>query len=577
MKALLRRVGGLIASPVRDLNAVERAVLLVVAVIHVTGIGWGLPASDGWDVDGIAPRDFLPGVIKTFTPGDHFTYPPFHLALLTLLTLPVTLVELVRAPSLDPSDVVPLFLAVPVMTTFAYVARVVSFLMSLGVVLMIGRMASTIFAARWARAWAMAASGVEVAGTYYAHTTNLDMPALFWSALALLVLVRAIDGDDPRKLRRVAVFAAFALATKDQAYAVFAITMPVALASWVWLRPPGGRAEVVRESALCLAIVVGLVLVIDGALFNPSGFAARVRFLTGSASQDFAQHSRDLAGRLSALEDALFFFPRHYPAPLAAFVLAGLVVAIRGAQSGRSRLAALVPLLAIVSFTLAFNCVARRVEERFMMVQMQLCAVYAGGVAALVERWASRRALALGVWLGAAACVLLGLRMSGAVVVTMLNDARYDAERFLREHVRPGEVIEVYGANVYLPRLPAHATVERVDPAPVEGRNPMPGITERRDRVGAVDERRPRWIVVGMGHAWRYLQEPVDGGGGRILPPVQRAGLADDDTREHIRALFAERAGYRITRIFHDEGTWLFPPRPLHASLATDVFVFERM
>ena len=44
-------------------------IVLAVGVLHVVGIGWGLPASDGWDNDGVAPRDFLPGLAATFTPG----------------------------------------------------------------------------------------------------------------------------------------------------------------------------------------------------------------------------------------------------------------------------------------------------------------------------------------------------------------------------------------------------------------------------------------------------------------------------------------------------------------------------
>ncbi|MBX3262721.1 MAG: glycosyltransferase family 39 protein [Labilithrix sp.] len=575
---MLRRWLALALRPVRELGTAERLVLFGAALLHTFGIGWGLPSTDGWDVDGIAPRDFLPGLVETFTPGRYFTYPPLHLALLALLTLPVTVVQLLRAPSLAPDDLVATFLSVPVMTTFALVARVVSLLMSLGVVLIVGRIARSIFpGVRSARAWAMAICGVEVAGTYYAHTTNLDLPALFWASAALLVLVLALERDEPRRLRRVAVFAAFAIATKDQAYAVFALSMPAVLVAWTLARPRSGRAEIAREALHCAAIAVGLVLVLDAAPFNPTGFAARVRFLTGPASQDFAQHSRDWAGRLSALEDAVRFFPNHYPVALAPILAAGAFVAVTS-NEGRGRVAAVVPLLAAASFTLAFNCVARRVEERFMMPQMQLIAVYGGGVGVVVERSlaARRRALAAFVAVTAGVGVVLGLRLSASMLLTMTGDARYAAERWIHEHVKPGELVEVYGGNVYLPRLSPALTVERVDPRPTKSRNPMPGVVEKQDRLGNVDARRPRWIVVGMGHAWRYLQEERAPRDGRVLPRIQREGLADADTRDFFRALFAERAGYRRARVFHYEGSALFPPRPLHASLATDVFVFER-
>src|SRR5262245_2910521 len=110
-----------------------KIVLALAALLHGVGLFWGLPASDGWDNDGIAPRDILPGLASTFTPGDFYTYPPVHLALLAVLTLPVTVVAIVRAPGpLSVASVVKEILAPGYMTAFAATARVVSLVMSLG-------------------------------------------------------------------------------------------------------------------------------------------------------------------------------------------------------------------------------------------------------------------------------------------------------------------------------------------------------------------------------------------------------------------------------------------------------------
>lgn len=572
---MLRRVLLFALAPVKDLGAIERLVLLGVVVLHVVGIGWGLPASDGWDVDGIAPRDFLPGVIQTFTPGAYFTYPPLHLTLLSVLTLPVTLAALAKAPSLAQADVIATFLSVPVMTVFAFTARIVNALMSVGIALTMGKTAAAIFGPR-ARVWAMAIAGVEIAGTYYGHTSNLDVPALFWASLSLYTLVLALQDDEPRRLRRVAVLAACAIASKDQAYAIFALSLPAACAGWAWVRAREGKAgEVIRESIIAAVLGVGLVLLIDGALLNPSGFAARVRFLTGPASQDYAVYPRDWGGRLQALKDAVGFLPHHYPLAFAPIFVLGMVVA--GAhRRGRERVAALVPLLAMASFTLAFNCVARRVEERFMMPQMQLAAVYGGGAIAVVLERTSARAVAWMIRLGAAACVASGLRLSMSLVGTMLGDSRYDAETFLAANLTPGDVVEVYGNNVYLPRFPATAKVVRVGPTAPGARNPMPGVLEVEARMGAIEERKPRWVVVSTCFAWRFLQHEGDVVQGHVLPEAQRTLLADDDATTHIRSLWAERAGYRIARLSHYAGTPFFPSWPIHASLSCDVYTFER-
>src|SRR5262245_1470001 len=107
-------------------------VLFFVLVVHTIGIGWGLPASDGWANDGVAPRDFLAGLVETFTPGKYYTDPPVHLLVLGVLTSPITGVALAKAPSLAPADVIGEILKLPYMTAVAYVARAVSVLMSVG-------------------------------------------------------------------------------------------------------------------------------------------------------------------------------------------------------------------------------------------------------------------------------------------------------------------------------------------------------------------------------------------------------------------------------------------------------------
>jgi hypothetical protein len=426
----------------------------------------------------------------------------------------------------------------------------------------------------------MAIAGVEAAGTYYAHTTNLDVPALFWATHALLALVLAVKTDEPRKLRRVGVLAACAIATKDQAYAVFLFSLPVVLVMWAEQRRRAGTVrELLRETGWLVVIGVAGVLILDGAVFNPTGFAARVRFLTGPASQDFAQYSKDWPGRLAAFHDAVTFLPKHYPVALAPVFALGAGLAVARTR-GRERIAALVPLLAILSFTLAFNCVARRVEERFMLPQMQLVAIYGGGaVAVLLELApvARQRALAWMIRIGAVACLLSGLHMSAIVLATMMGDARYDAEAFMRAHVHAGDVIEVYGSNVYLPRFPEGARVERIGSGPTTSRNPLPDVIEKQDQLGAVAARSPKWIVVSSGYAWRFLRETPRGEAlGHMLPESQRASLADEDATHHMRALFAGTAGYGVAHISHYDGHPLLPPRPLHASLACDVWIFER-
>lgn len=566
-----------------DRSPLERGLLATVLFVHGLGLWWGLPGSEGWDVDAIAPRDFLPGVVLTFTPGKYFTYPPTHLLLLTLLTLPVTLVELLRAPSLAPHDLVTAFIDVRVMTAFAVVARLVNLVMSVGIVAIMGRLSALLFGPR-ARAWVLAIAGFEAACTYYGHTSNLDVPALFWASSALLVLAEALVADDEKRLRKVGLLAALAISTKDQAYAVFAVSMPVLLGAWL-----GARLRR-RERPLDLAkrivelgvLTPALTLLLDGALFNPTGFLARVHFLTGHASQDFAQYANDRAGRISAFLDAVGFVPFHYPWIVGPLFVGGLVVAaFRGARAPEPNrlVVAVLPALGMLSFTLTFNCVARRVEERFMLPQMQLLSVYAGGLlavacAALEDRFG--RWAAWPVRLGGLLVVALGLRFALTIDMNILRDPRYDAEAWMRAHTQPGDLIETYGNNVYLPRFPAGTVVQRIGPTPPASRNPMPDIVEKQEPYGDLLRRDPKLVVLSQCFVWRYVQQPRGEVQGRIMPKAQQVELEDQDATRYFHGLFQGATPYRqVHHSMYPEDA-LFPMHPMHASLGCEIHVFSK-
>jgi len=557
-------------------------ILAAQVVLHVVGIGWGLPASDGWDNDGVAPRDFLAGLAETFTPGHHTTYPPVHLAILAVVTAPVTLAALARAPSLARADVVAQMLHVPTMTALAYGARAVTVAMALGVAWAVARMVEEV---RGARAGACAAAfvGVNVPFTYYAHTSNLDVPYLFWGCLALLALVRAIHRREPERLRAWALFAALAVGTKDQAYALFLLAVPGAVALWIALDPwarEHARA-VVRQAASAGAMAVVAVLLVDGALVNPSGFAARLRFLRGPASQAYASYSDDWTGRFYVVADLGAKLVTYYPLALVVLAGLGLVLLVRCARVERAParlVAGLVPLLAALSFTVAFNCVARRTDHRFGLPQAVLAATY-GGVAvdALVFRARTGPAARWLLRLAVAAAFAVALFGAADVDANLVLDPRYEAEDWLRAHVRPGDAIETYGLDVYMPRFPEGAHVVRVGPSPDDHRSPMAGVEELLADYDGAAARGARFIVVSEGWAWRYLIDPADfPTEGRRLPPVQVANGSDARATAYFRALTESRyAPYTVEHVAR-WGSTLWPAIELHASTSREIWIYER-
>lgn len=577
---------------VADLDRVERTVLVVIFLLHGAALFWGLPSSDAWDNDGVAPRDVLPGLVDTVTPGRHYTYPPLQLFIVTLLTLPASIFALARSASLSQADVVQSFLDVRVMTAFALVARALSLVCSLGIVLAMGELAAILAGPshKRARAFGMALAGVDVALTYYAQTSNLDVPYLFWASLALVTFAKSVSEDTPRGLRQSAIFAALAIATKDQAYALFLLSLPTIAVCWAAVRARAGGAraagELLKEAFFAALLGIATVLAIDGAIYNPRGFAARVRFLLGPASQDFAQYSKDLAGRAAAFSDSWLPFPQHYPIVFLPVFVLGLWLAVRASvpavRRPRARIVAFLPLLAALSFTITFNCWARRVEERFVMPQMILVSVYGGVALAQCATWAASLAAGtrakvvramFAVAVGAA--FAWALRMSASVDVVMLRDPRYEAEAWLAAHVRPEDAVEVYGMNVYLPRFAPWMHVVRVGTEPVARRSPMPGIVEMQDRYGSIEARNPRFVVVGEGFAWRYLIGEWNGGDGHLQPAAHRTNLADHDATEHFHRLFDGTGRYQ--RALHARyQSAAFPIVRMHGSLGAEVFVFER-
>lgn len=576
-------------------------VLLVVGILHVVGIGWGLPASDGWDNDGVAPRDFLPGLAATYTPGRFYTYPPVHLALLAVVTLPIVAVAAIRAPSLALHDVVPEILKTQYMTPIAYVARSVSVVMSLAIVLFLARIAEEIRAYElglpnqaedlgrrrgpWTDervrrvGWCTAAFvGTNASFTYYAHTTNLDVPYLFWATGALLFFTRALVRQQPHLLRRALVLAVLALGTKDQAYGIFLLSLPIAFVIWA-SRDPWGREHrgvVLKETAIAMGAAVLAFLLVDAVVLNPAGFLARVRFLTGSASQDFVEYMPGWRGSVRLVVDAGRMFNLQYPAVLGLLILVGIARTITSAAPRFKLAITLLPLLAALSFTLLFNFTARRSDARFLLPQALLLSVYGGiAIEAIAFASASRRLRMIGQ--GAVSIALaLGVFVAISVDATLLGDPRYDAESWLAARVQPGDTIETYGLNVYMPRMPAHARVLRVGPEPVDKRNPMPGVEEVQAPFGEARGRGTRFIVVSTGWVWRYIDRWPELAPGRSRQPTALRSAVDKEATDFFDSLIAGDRGFKIAHESKYDDR-LFPLIDVHGASGKTIWIYERV
>jgi hypothetical protein len=168
---------------------------------------------------------------------------------------------------------------------------------------------------------------------------------------------------------------------------------------------------------------------------------------------------------------------------------------------------------------------------------------------------------------------LFALHQDIAITAAMLNDPRYDAEAWMRAHVRPGDTIETFGQNAYLPRFPEKALVVRPGLRPVATRNPLPGVT---DVFAPYDAPQPARFLVVSDWWLRHYTDPHSELGGHRAPSRAQAALFNDAAaRRFFTALRDGRRDYRLVhRSEPANGPW--PLVHIHESLNETILIFER-
>jgi hypothetical protein len=542
---------------------------------------WDLPSSFGWENDGIAPRDLFGGLANNLKPGAAHRYPLFHYLLVALGSLPALLVALLSGSDFSAAAIQQRALSVPCMTAVSLVAKLISIAMSALTLSTAARIARRTHSALAGR-FAALSLAVMASFSYYARTSNLDAPYLFWSFLALDRLLDCAESSTRRNYLLFGVFVAAAVATKDQAYAGFVLTAPLYLALFA-LRASGSerRKRLLAVGWTALGASLGYA-VLSGALFNPTGFVARIALLGGPNSQDFRQYEPTLAGRWANLEDLWLSRSAHaWSTPLLALAGVGIVSALVRRVRGESvRRLEFLPLVYCVSHLVFFALVVGRAQHRFTLPAYAALSIYAGsGAAALLAFRPSSsfpRAVPCALY---ALFAWNGLRVVALAAVGFL-DARRQIEALL-ENAAPGTRVETYGLTVYQPRFDhlSGPSVTRVDPSSSpRRRNPIRGVKEVQARYGAVLERAPEVLVVADYFAERFIVSDPDAG--RMTSPERTRARADADAREYFRQIFSGHLpGYRVRELGPLVPAWLelLAPYRVHGSVGGTYRYLERV
>jgi hypothetical protein len=582
------RFASWLARPISRLLAEDRAVALIVlgfAASELVTLGWDLPGSHGWENDGVAPRDLFGGLAHNLTPGATHRYPLFHYLLLAIPSLPVVLLAVLSGP-LGAEAVRDRVLAVPTMTALSLIAKLVATLMACVSVLVLARIVRRCFGARAGR-WAALFAATNLTFAFYGRVSNLDVPYLTWTLCALDALLDVLEHGGGRGARRTAVFAALAVATKDQAYASFVLVLPGYLLFVPWLERARFSAGYARTLGRAFGTGALAYALASGALFNPRGFLRRLDDLRGPSSQAWRAYSKDGSGLVANVHDAWHAAAHDFwPVPVLALALVGVVVALAsrpGAGVLERRAPRALPIVAGVSSFVFFTLAVARSEHRFLLPLGFVLSAYGGVAAEALLRATTRfgaerggRALLTGA-LGWAALT------SFAVHLTQLGDARREVARFLAEKPT-GSRVETYGLLVYQPHFDvsrgATYRVARVGPEAPKSRNPLVGALELQAPIADVAARRPDLLVLSEGFANSYLVRESEAS--RPLSGIVAARQKDEPAVAFVRAAVADRLpDYRLALVARPRlPAWAralgLAPVPIQGTTGLALWVLER-
>lgn len=317
-------------------------------------------------------------------------------------------------------------------------------------------------AAGWMAAAAVATIGPML---YYARTSNVDVGALFWTALGIAFALRALrDGLTTPNALAIGACAGIAIATKDQQFAFFLGLGVVLLTSHVLDRRRSGVwTGWWRGPLLALGVATGVYLALSGIVLLPDWFLRHVRFLVRvpdpstpqeilAAVDGYHSHPATPAGYLALAMKAGSQVVAAVGLPITILALIGALYAARYDR----------PLLALLALPPLFLMLLVIVPVRFVLpryllpVDLIVC-LFAGLAVAAAGKMP--RAPRMAFYVVAAAGVLWAGLHGVDITSQMLRDSRLEAGAWLQRNLQPGDTVAYYAAPLKLPRLPADVGV----------------------------------------------------------------------------------------------------------------------
>jgi hypothetical protein len=478
-------------------------------ILNVAGLWWGLPGS--WVAIELKPQYIFDALSLHFSHGWYDAYPPVHFYVLTTAWSPMLLLTSLGRINFDGAGY----------TLLVLVSRVVSVAMAAGLVTAVCISGTRAFGRR-AGLLTAATVALTVPFLYYAKTANVDVPYLFWWALSMVFYLRLLETGRMTDYLLFAATATLSICTKDQAYGLYVLA-PFVIVEQVWRvnrtagTPRAFLRALVDRRILAAAVVSGVLFALcQNLLFNRAGFMDHVRFITGPGSATYRVYEATLPGRLELLRVTIRLIEVSMGWPL--FVAGAIGLLLAAATPSQRRMAVWLLLPAVSSYVTFINVILYN-YDRFVLPMCFTLAIFAG---LAFDRLLSSRSR-VRAWGAAAVAGVFAytLLYAGTVDVLMIEDSRYDVERWMRAHVRPNDLVGVSGLREYLPRIDTFHVEEIAT-------------------VAELRQEHPEYVLLNADYA-------------RAVPPDTKWG-------QMIAGLAQNTAGYRLVGRYRTASPWPWLP-----------------
>lgn len=336
--------------------------------------------------------------------------------------------------------------------------RAVSVIMALGMLFWVGKTAEYL-KNHTAKLWATFLIGASPAVIYYVHTDTLDVPMLFWLAVAIYYYVRALDSATIRDHVILGALAAVSTSTKYYAYGAF-VLMPIPLIYMKWKEHPNVAllrricaATLDRRHLYGALAFVATLLLTENILWNPTGFVRRLDHALAlsdeTTSVNFQRDDWVSVGRLVQLAEVLPFVLGWPGAVLAVWAV------LLSLWNGHRKVFSLAwPLLGIYFFTIVPTLdESGRIERPFMPLALLLSITIGYEMGALWQAvTVSKYAAVPLLRICSLATIVLIAANAVAVDALLMKDTRYAVEQYF-QRIPGDKTVAVFGYRRQSPRL----------------------------------------------------------------------------------------------------------------------------